>query len=230
MRKLLVVDPGGEYSRILLRALGNRHRVECCGTGNEALELAEHFQPDGIVLDLNMPEVDGISLLSGIRNLGCSAAVLAVTTLFTPYIQQGLQLLAVSYVMMKPCNPRALAARTEDLLRFPMESRSTEPYVRITSALLSLGMRSGHEGFSFLLPAILYRARHPRAAITKQIYPAVAEACGVSPQQVERDIRLAIASGWKYGDRQTWERFFPGETKVPSNDRFLRRMADALRL
>ena len=91
MRKLLVVDPGGEYSRILLRALGNRHRVECCGTGNEALELAERFQPDGIVLDLNMPEVDGISLLSGIRNLGCSAAVLAVTTLFTPYIQQGLQ-------------------------------------------------------------------------------------------------------------------------------------------
>ena len=52
----------------------------------------------------------------------------------------------------------------------------------------------------------------------------------MSPQQVERDIRLAIASGWKHGDRRTWERFFPGETKVPSNDRFLRRMADALRL
>ena len=83
---------------------------------------------------------------------------------------------------------------------------------------------------SFLLPAILYRARHPRSAITKELYPAVADACGATPMQVERDIRLAIESGWETGNRETWGCLFPGQRKRPSNDLFIRRMAEILRL
>lgn len=230
MRKLLVADPSGEYSRILMRELEGKCRIRCCQTGLQTLKLLESFCPDGLVLDLSLPEMDGVTLLQTARDRGCTAAVLALTTLFNTLIQQTLQDLAVTYVMMKPCNSRALAARTEDLLRFPGESGTPEPYVRITGALLSMGIRSKHDGFAFLLPAILYRARHPRSAITKEIYPAVADACGATATQVERDIRLAIESGWDTGNREIWERLFPGQRKRPSNDLFIRRMAEILRL
>lgn len=230
MRKLLVADPSGEFSRILTRELEGKCQIRCCQTGSQALELMERFCPDGVVLDLNLPEMDGITLLQTARDRGCTAAVLAMTTLFNPLIQQTLQDLAVVYVMMKPCASRAVVARTEDLLRFPGEFRTPEPYVRITGGLLSLGIHSKHDGFSFLLPAILYRARHPRSAITKELYPAVADACGATSMQVERDIRLAIESGWETGNRETWGCLFPGQRKRPSNDLFIRRMAEILRL
>ena len=230
MRKLLVADPSGELSRILTRELAGKCLLRCCETGSQTLELLERFCPDTLVLDLNLPGTDGISLLQMARDRGCTAAVLAVTTLFNPYIQHSLQNLAVAYVMMKPCDSRALAARAEDLLRFPEESGTTEPYVRITGALLCLGIRSSRDGYAYLLPAILYRARHPRSAITKEIYPAVAAACGANVQQVERDIRLAIEAGWDNGDREIWERLVPGHRKRPSNDLFIRRMAEMLRL
>ena len=230
MRRLLIADPGGEYSRILTRELGERFHIQCCTTGEKALELLKSFAPDGIVLDLNMPEIDGVTFLRRAREAGCNAAVLAITTLFSPYVQQTLQELAVAYVMRQPCDSRALVERTEDLLRFPGECRCTEPYTRITGALLALGIRPGYDGYSFLLPAILYRARHPRAAVTKELYPAVAEVCGASPIQVERDIRLAIESGWENGSREVWERVLPGQTKRPSNDLFLHRMAELLSL
>lgn len=230
MRKLLVADPSGEFSRILTRELAGSCRIRCCQTGTQALELLESFCPDGLVLDLNLPEMDGLTLLQTARDRGCTAAVLALTALFNPMIQRMLQDLAVTYVMMKPCDSRALAARTEDLLRFPGESGTPEPYAWITGALLSMGIRSKHDGFSFLIPAILYRARHPRSAITKEIYPAVADACGATPLQVERNIRLAIEFGWNTGNREIWERLFPGQRKRPSNDLFIRRMAEILRL
>lgn len=230
MRKLLVADPSGELSRILTRELEGKCLIRCCETGSQTLELLESCCPDALVMDLNLPEMDGISLLRMARDRGCAAAVLAVTTLFNHYIQQSLQDLAVAYVMMNPCDSRALAARVEDLLRLPEESAATEPYVRITGALLSLGIRSKHDGYAYLIPAILYRARHSRSAITKEIYPAVAAACGAKPQQVERDIRLAVESGWDTGDRESWERLFPGHRKRPTNDQFIRRMAEVLRL
>lgn len=230
MRKLLVADPSGELSRILSRELGEKCQIRCCETGSKALELLGQFCPDGLVLDLHLPELDGITLLRTARDQGSTAAVLAVTTLFNPYIQQPLQELAVSYVMMKPCNPKALAARVEDLLRFPEESGTQEPYVRITGTLLAMGIQSKRDGYAYMLPAILYRARHPRAAITKEIYPAVAAACGGTAQQVERDIRLAIEAGWAAGDRAVWERLFPNHLERPANDQFLRRMAEVLKM
>lgn len=230
MRKLLVADPSGELSRILTRELQEKCLIRCCETGSETLELLESFCPDTLVLDLNLPGMDGLTLLQTARDQGCAASVLAVTTLANSYIRQSLQDLAVSYAMMKPCNPRALALRVEDLLRSPEESAAPDPYVRITAALLSLGIRSNRDGYAYLVPAILYRARHPRSAITKEIYPAVAKVCGGNALQVERDIRLAIESGWKTGDREIWNRIFPGLRKRPSNGLFVHRMAELLRL
>lgn len=231
-QKLLITDSSEEFTRALTRELEGKFRIRCSCSGIETLAILEEFRPDGLVLDMLLPEMDGIQVLKAARERGCYPAVLALTTLYNPYIQQALQELAVVYAMMKPCSVRIAAARVEDMLRLPGEytSPAEDPYSRITGALVSLGFRPERGGFALLLPAILFLSRHPRASVTKELYPAVGEACGSSPRQVERDIRLAIEDAWRVGNPTAWEQVFPGERERPSNSRFLCRMAQVLRL
>ncbi|AKV04522.1 DNA-binding response regulator, AraC family [Labilithrix luteola] len=66
---VLVVDDDEdtvETMRDILREEG--HVVLCARNGREALELVSEKRPDLVLLDLNMPEMDGRSFLETIRN------------------------------------------------------------------------------------------------------------------------------------------------------------------
>jgi two-component system, OmpR family, KDP operon response regulator KdpE len=66
--RVLVVDDEVALARALginLRARG--FEVALAHTGAEALELVARFRPDVVVLDLGLPDVDGIEVLQGIR-------------------------------------------------------------------------------------------------------------------------------------------------------------------
>jgi two-component system KDP operon response regulator KdpE len=66
--RVLVVDDEVALARALainLRARG--FEVETAGTGAEALELVARFHPDVVVLDLGLPDMDGIEVLQGVR-------------------------------------------------------------------------------------------------------------------------------------------------------------------
>jgi two-component system KDP operon response regulator KdpE len=66
--KVLVVDDEHAIVRALSAALGARgYRVEVARDGQEALERAATSSPDLIVLDLGLPDVDGIEVLRRIR-------------------------------------------------------------------------------------------------------------------------------------------------------------------
>jgi DNA-binding NarL/FixJ family response regulator len=50
------------------------------GTGAEALVLAERLRPDVVLMDLRMPEMDGVSAIVALRERGIAAHVLVLTT------------------------------------------------------------------------------------------------------------------------------------------------------
>lgn len=49
--------------RLVLERSGRLHVVGEAANGREAIELAQRLQPDAVVLDLNMPEMDGFEAL-----------------------------------------------------------------------------------------------------------------------------------------------------------------------
>ncbi len=66
MIRLLIVDDSALMRRRLqqiFEAEGD-FRLELARNGREAIELARHFDPDVITLDINMPEMDGLTALS----------------------------------------------------------------------------------------------------------------------------------------------------------------------
>ena len=66
--RILVVDDEAQIRQALFRALVARgYEVEVAVDGEEGLAIASAFQPDVVVLDLNLPGIDGFDVCRGLR-------------------------------------------------------------------------------------------------------------------------------------------------------------------
>ncbi|WHT20599.1 response regulator transcription factor [Crossiella sp. CA-258035] len=100
--------------RVYLERAG--HSVLACADGRTALELARSRRPDLIVLDVMMPEVDGLDVCRILR-AESKVPILMLTARSTESdLLLGLDLGADDY-MVKPFSPAELTARVRALLR-----------------------------------------------------------------------------------------------------------------
>lgn len=93
------------------------HTVYSAGKGIEGLELAEKVNPDLVVLDLNLPDIDGESVCKQIKENQPETQVLMLTARDTSRdLAHGLNIGADDY-MTKPFEPDVLRARVNARLR-----------------------------------------------------------------------------------------------------------------
>ncbi|MCU0951790.1 MAG: chemotaxis-specific protein-glutamate methyltransferase CheB [Burkholderiaceae bacterium] len=65
MAKILVVDDSALMRRLITSALTDvGHTVQAARTGTEGVQMLTDWQPDAVTLDINMPEMDGLTALS----------------------------------------------------------------------------------------------------------------------------------------------------------------------
>jgi DNA-binding response OmpR family regulator len=68
--RVLVVDDEPEVRQVLGQALRARgHQVRVASTGREALELAHTFQPEAALVDVGLPDIDGVTLAELLRGI-----------------------------------------------------------------------------------------------------------------------------------------------------------------
>jgi DNA-binding response OmpR family regulator len=91
-------------------------RVRSAGDGRTALRLLADDPADLVVLDLMLPEVDGLTVLAHIRRRDPTPVILLTARGDEPDRVLGLDLGADDYVV-KPFSPRELAARVRTVLR-----------------------------------------------------------------------------------------------------------------
>jgi len=81
-----------------------------------------------------------------------------------------------------------------------------------------------------LLIGIPRFALDPVQSLSKELYPYIAAQCGCRDwRAVERAIREAILYAWDHQDPASWELYFPGIGKPPSNKRFISNLASFLK-
>jgi two-component system chemotaxis response regulator CheB len=99
MIKLLIADDSALMRKYLGEIFRSEGDFEVClaRNGNEALSLAQSFAPDVITLDVNMPEMDGITCLSRIM-VECPKPVVMVSSLTSEGAEVTLQALALGAV------------------------------------------------------------------------------------------------------------------------------------
>ncbi len=115
--RVAVVDDDPTVLSLVRTALNN-FGMECfmASDGSSALEIVRRQRPHAIVLDINMPQMDGFEVLAAIRREGISIRVLLLTARQQEGdVLRGFALGADDYVV-KPFSPMELVARLKRLL------------------------------------------------------------------------------------------------------------------
>lgn len=117
-QKVLVVDDEQSIVTLLKYNLETAgYIVEVAYDGEEALQKVESSQPDLIVLDVMLPEKDGIEVCKTIRSDKNLVPILMLTAKDDEFDRVlGLELGADDY-MTKPFSPREVVARVKAILR-----------------------------------------------------------------------------------------------------------------
>lgn len=122
MAKVLLIDDDVELSKILADELTRANwTVETAHDGGDGLQLLSNFAYDLVVLDWNMPVMDGLQVLTRYRAQGGTTPVIFLTGEQTiENKEQGLDAGADDY-LTKPFNLREFMARVRSLHRRPRD-------------------------------------------------------------------------------------------------------------
>ncbi len=236
MLKLLIADAGEEFRQSLADHARGAYRIRICQEGHQTLETLLSYKPDLVVLDMMLPGLDGVSILEALDNCGLHPIVLAVSKWNNDYMIRAASRYGVGYMMTKPCDVKAVAARLKDLAEQVEPAQITAPDLRtvVSNILLGLGFSTKLQGYGYLREAILEMAENPGQSVTKILYPAVGKICGANKIQVERSIRGAINKAWDRRDEAMWRLYFPvssdGKVQRPTNAVFITTVSDRLNM
>ena len=138
---ILVVDDEKNIVQLARLYLNNEgFRVESAHDGKQALEKAKALKPDLIVLDLMMPEMDGLTVCRELRKTS-NVPVIILTARGDDLDRIiGLEIGADDY-MAKPFNPRELVARVKAVLRRAQGERDVPEVVEVGGLRIDAGSR-----------------------------------------------------------------------------------------
>lgn len=119
MRTILIIEDEDAISRVLVAYVKKAgYRPVQAATGKEAMESLERDEPDLILLDLMLPDADGMDLLAAIRAKGACPVIVLTARDGVPDRLAGLDGGADDY-MIKPFVPEEVIARIHAILRRP---------------------------------------------------------------------------------------------------------------
>ncbi len=119
MNKILIIDDDARLVKNVSTYLKDfNYRTEAAYNGTEGLKKMGSFSPDLVILDLMMPEIDGLDVCREIRKTSCVPVIMLTARGEEPDIVAGLEVGADDY-LTKPFSLRELQARIKARLRRP---------------------------------------------------------------------------------------------------------------
>ena len=243
MKKLvLIVDADEQFRNELVTGLEDNEEFEVMGVavdGQEALQIARENRPDIIILDLLLPQYDGISVLDLISVRYPDCKMFVATGFISNYIVSALAARRVSALLKKPCTAQCIVDRISETLKhsdLPIEEKLPALNQQITKMIHDIGVPANIKGYRYLREAIKLAAEDLDRInnMTECIYKPIALADNSTPKRVRTAITRAIEIAWDRGDLDTLQRFFGytvSNTKgKPTNSEFIALLADKLSL
>lgn len=243
---ILIADDNREFCETLKDFFQQQDDFELVGiaqNGVEAVDYIEQKKPDIVVLDVIMPHLDGIGVLEKLAaQAGYRPKIIMLTAFGHQSVTQRAVELGVDYYILKPFDFSVLATRIRQLA----DGVSVTPYVTavkeknldvaVTNIIHEMGVPAHIKGYHYLRDAILMVIDEIGllGAVTKELYPMIAQKYNTTPSRVERAIRHAIELAWDRGNVEMMNKFFSYtinlERGKPTNSEFIAMIADKLRL
>ena len=174
--RILVVEDDPAVRNSLSRALRlEGYEAELHEEGATAIRSLQVAAPDAILLDLQLPDVDGVEICRRVRATGDRTPILMVTARDAVDDRvAGLDAGADDY-LVKPFDLAELFARLRALLRRRTTTEGEAEVLRFEDLTLDLSTREAHRGErTFTLTRVEFDLlelflRHPRQVLTREV-------------------------------------------------------------
>lgn len=260
MEKLSVAI--ADDNEIMLQLLGDiiesDDELNVVGTakdGEEAYRVIKTKEPDIVLLDIVMPKLDGLGVLSRVnkdKTIKKHPAFIMISAIGQDRITEDEINMGASYYIMKPFDNDMIIDRIKRIKNRSvpgMEKRKINAYEKaepvsersleadVTEIIHEIGVPAHIKGYQYLREAIIYSVEDPEmlGAVTKILYPAIiAKRSHTTSSRVERAIRHAIEVAWNRGCEEVLEEIFGYTISVgrgkPTNSEFIAMLADKITL
>lgn len=206
--------------------------------GEDAIDMIKDTQPDVVLLDLVMPQMDGITVVENIKkktSMLKNPAFIILSAVGGEQMTEEAFQAGANYFLMKPFDKDILVNKIRRIGKRPVRpvpgkvleaplkaatpeeaAMNREEYMKehletdITKMLHELGIPAHIKGYQYLRDAIsmVVRDREMMEAVTKILYPEIAKKNYTSSSRVERAIRHAIEVAWGRGSLEVIDELF----------------------
>lgn len=243
--KLMIADEsieGAEAIKNYFQDLNNILVVGSFGDGNAVLNSLRVTEVDVLLVDLFMPFCDGMRVIEELKNnkdkYRTPKKIIVMTQFTSSFITNKLNQYNVDYVLAKPIDYVSLY----QIITYNekgvnnLETDNIDLDTEITTLLHEIGVPAHIKGYLYIREAInmVYDNIDLLGAITKILYPEIAQKYCTTPSRVERAIRHAIEVAWIRGNVEAISEIFSYTISYnkskPTNSEFIAMIADKLRL
>jgi len=215
--------------------------------GESGLNAIKEFSPQVVILDIILPERDGISVLEEYKRLDVNPDTIFIilTAVAQENILRRTLEAGADYVILKPFSLEILSKRILEQLEskqnfqpseiqfIPSLKKSKDGY--ITDVLTKTGIPVNLKGYNYIKTAILLCLEDASLleSITKLLYPTVAKKCGTTPSRIERDIRHCLEVAWSRGNGEFYYDFIGFDTtrkNKPTNGAYISSVVEKARV
>lgn len=254
---VLIADDNTEFGDLLNEYISQHDDIRVVGIardGLETLEMIHSLSPDVVVLDIIMPNLDGIGVLEKMASnqLKKKPLFIMLSAIGQDVFVQKAVALGAEYYIVKPFDVDILVSRIRQICKekhsLPFSCKKVENKVmsvndgriqpardleiEVTNLMRESGIPPHMIGYQYIREAVLQAINNPKnfSPVTKILYPSIAQKFNTTPQKVERAIRNAIDSAWtKTGVGNHGETFANNRTK-PTNSELIAVIADKTRM
>lgn len=245
--RLLMIDDNVNLVKMVSEYFKGHKEIEVAFEaydGVEGIKAIEEKQDayDLIILDLIMPNKDGMYVLEEMKNRGIDKKVIVATSYNASEVIRKVSEYGVSYFILKPFELVDLEKRIIEAVNPASTSSKNIDFgynnlqISITKILHELGIPSHIKGYQYIREGIgiIYERPETIGGITKELYPELAKKFDTTVSRVERAIRHAIEVSWNRGSWDLMEDIFGHSVDIdkakPTNSEFIVTIADKLKL
>jgi DNA-binding response OmpR family regulator len=130
MATILVVEDELDVQKVVAKRLSSRgFTVECASDGYQAVQKAHKFAPDLIVLDLQLPAGDGLSVLRKLRISDSTKKthIVVLTGMTNELFKQSVLIEGVDAYLQKPYDSQVLLETIDKILGITSSPAKPEP-------------------------------------------------------------------------------------------------------
>lgn len=194
----IVILEDNRNNREILRTYINMQEdmevVGVAGDGLKGLEIIKSIHPDIVILDMIMPQLDGLGVLEQLNSSGLDPmpSVICFSAVGQEELIRRAVDLGARYYMVKPFDIEMMIKRIRESANKPAAAKSglsgnaknENIEERISSIFLTIGIPAHIKGYHFLREAIkmVVEDKDIINRITKELYPGIAKN-SIQPQQ-----------------------------------------------